>query len=86
MGETTDIAASNADRVKMMSQKLFTMLDEMGARYPEKDPTWTAEREKKYMENIVNKRWPSLEKQRKQFLSKDFDPGNKWWGSMVVED
>jgi len=26
---------------------------------------------------------PQLEKQRLEFLSKDFDPGNNWWGSEV---
>lgn len=84
--ETTNIAANNTERVKQMSEKLFTMLNEMGARFPEKDPTWTAEREKAHIQNVINKRWPALEKQRKNFLSKDFDPGNKWWGSMIVED
>jgi arylsulfatase A-like enzyme len=84
--ETTDLAAQNAERVKQMSEKLFVMLDEMGARYPTKDPTWTAEREKAHLERIVNVRWPQLEKQRLNFLSKDFDPGNNWWGSMVTKD
>ncbi len=86
LSETTDVAAQNAERVKQMSEKLFKMLDEMGARFPEKDPAWTAEREKAYLQKIIEKSWPQLEKQRLQFLSKDFDPGNKWWGSMVVED
>ncbi|MDB4582008.1 sulfatase [Draconibacterium sp.] len=84
--ETKDLASNNGDLVKQMSEKLFDLLDEMGARYPTKDPTWTAEREKAYMEKIINNRWPQLEKQRIHFLSKDFDPGNNWWGSMVVKD
>ena len=84
--ETTDIAAENQELVKQMSDKLFVMLDEMGARFPTKDPTWTAEREAAYLEKIVNNRWPALEKQRMNFLSKDFDPKNNWWGSMVTKD
>ena len=60
--------------------------DEMGARFPTKDPTWTAEREKAYLQNVIDKRWPALEKQRLDYLSKDFDPGNNWWGSLVVDD
>lgn len=84
--ETTDVAAENQDRGKQMSEKLFAMLDDMGARYPIKDPTWTAEREAAHMERIINQRWPALERQRMNFLSKDFDPGNNWWGSMVTKD
>jgi len=84
--ETTDVASENSEIVEQMSEKLFTMLDEMGARFPTKDPTWTAEREAAHMERIINERWPALEKQRMNFLSKDFDPGNNWWGSMVVKD
>jgi hypothetical protein len=26
---------------------------------------------------------PQLEKQRLEFLSEDFDPGNNWWGSQT---
>ena len=84
--ETTDLASENPELVKEMSGKLFTMLNEMGARYPEKDPTWTAEKEKTHLENIISKRWPALEKQRMDFLSKDFDPGNNWWGSKTIID
>jgi arylsulfatase A-like enzyme len=86
LGETTDLASENPDLVKEMSGKLFTMLDEMGARYPERDPSWTAEKEKEHLDNIINKRWPQLEKQRLEFLSKEYDPGNNWWGSKTTID
>ncbi len=84
--ETTDIAANHAEQVKKMSEKLFALLDQMGARYPAKDPEYNAEKEKQYLENIVNKRWPQLEKQRLNFLSPNFDPQNDWWGSGVTVD
>ncbi len=84
--ETVDVSNNNPELVKQMSKKLFDRLNEMGARFPTKDPTWTAEREKAYLQNVIDKRWPALEKQRIQFLSKDFDPGNNWWGSMLVND
>lgn len=86
LSETTDLAAANPEKVKQLSEKLFAMLDEMGARYPERDPDWTAEREAAWRKNIVEKRLPELERQRMNFLSKDFDPGNNWWGSMVTKD
>ena len=63
--ETTDLASENQERVKQMSEKLFIMLNEMGARFPTRDTAWTAEGEKAYLENIIKNRWPALEKQRK---------------------
>lgn len=86
ISETTNLAADNQEKVKEMSKKLFAMLDEMHARFPERDPSWTAKREKAYLQTVIDKSWPALERQRKRFLSKDFDPGNNWWGSMVVKD
>ncbi len=83
--ETTDVASANPKRVKTMSTKLFAYLNEVGARFPEKDTEYNPELEKQYLENVINKRWPQLEKQRKEMLSKDFDPKNNWWGSEVVK-
>ena len=84
--EQTDVAEENCELVAAMSKKLFTMLDEMGARYPTNDPEYSAEKEKQYLDNVINKRWPRLEQQRLEFLSPDFDPKNKWWGSQVTVD
>ncbi len=84
--ETTDVADENDEIVTKLSTKLFVMLDEMGARFPDKDPRYSAEKEQEYLDRIVNKRWPQLEKQRLDFLSEDFDPKNNWWGSMVTND
>ncbi|MCD6355235.1 MAG: sulfatase [Prolixibacteraceae bacterium] len=84
--ETTDVAAQNPDRVKQLSKQLFDYLNEVGARFPTKDPEWSKELEKKYLEKVVKEKWPKLEKQRMYFLSKDFDPKNNWWGSMVTKD
>jgi hypothetical protein len=84
--EANDVAGNNSELVNQLSKKLFVMLDEMGARYPTRDPNWTAKKEKAYLDRVVNKKWPQLEKQRLNFLSEDFDPKNKWWGSMVTND
>jgi arylsulfatase A-like enzyme len=86
MEEQTDVAFENPEKVKQLSKKLFNYLNEVDARFPEKDPEWTAEKEKQYLENVIKKRLPQLEKQRLDFLSKDFDPGNNWWESMNVKD
>ena len=86
ISETTDLAASYPERTSQLSQELFAMLKEMGAKFPAKDPMWSKEKEDKYLKNIVEKRWPQLEKQRLDYLSPDFDPGNNWWGSLVTRD
>ncbi|MCK5704028.1 MAG: sulfatase, partial [Cyclobacteriaceae bacterium] len=86
ISETTDIAMDNPERVKNLSKHLFDYLHEVGARFPEKDPEYNVDLEKKYLENVINKRWPQLEKQRMNFLSIDFDPGNNWWDSKVTKD
>ena len=84
--EKNDVADNNDEIVTKLSTKLFVMLDEMGARFPTKDPIYNAEKEKEYLQRIVNNRLPNLEKQRMNFLSKNFDPKNSWWGSYVTQD
>jgi len=84
--ETTDVAGEDPGKVKELSEKLFSYLNEVGAKYPEKDPEYDPQKEKEYLQKVINERWPRLEKQRLEFLSKDFDPGNNWWGSMVTKD
>jgi arylsulfatase A-like enzyme len=83
--ETTDLADENPELVTELSEQLFEMLNEMSARYPEKDPQWTQEAEEEYLKHIVNVVWPRVENQRMQYLSEGFEPGNNWWGSKVED-
>lgn len=84
--ESSDVAVTNQEKVKQLNQLLFDYLNEVGAKYPVNDPEYNSELEKRYLESIVNRRWPDLEKQRLNFLSNDFDPKNDWWGSKVTND
>ncbi|WP_340112086.1 sulfatase [Maribellus mangrovi] len=86
VSETNDLAAELTDKTAEMSTKLFSMLDEMGARYPVRDPEWTKEKEEDHMKYVIETRWPQLEKQRLNFLSPDYNPGNDWWGSQFTKD
>jgi arylsulfatase A-like enzyme len=81
--ETTDVATEEPELTKQLSDQLFAYLHEVGARFPEKDPTYSEALERKHLARVVNERLPQLEKQRLDFLSKDFDPGNNWWGSQT---
>jgi arylsulfatase A-like enzyme len=81
--ETTDVSAENPELTKQLGEQLFAFLNEVGARFPEKDPEYNEEQEKQHLERIRTVRMPQLEEQRLDFLSKDFDPGNNWWGSKI---
>ena len=81
LGETTDLSAENPELVNRLGKQLFAYLNEAGARFPEKDPQYDEELEKQHLERVRTELMPRLEKQRLQFLSKDYNPGNNWWGS-----
>jgi arylsulfatase A-like enzyme len=84
--ETTDLAAQHPERVLELSTMLFDYLNEVGSRFPKRDPEWRAELEAQHLEYIRTVRWPQLEQHRLNVLAKDFDPNNNWWGSQVTRD
>jgi len=84
--ETTDLASENPEKVKELNEKLFSYLNEVGAQFPLKDPEYDPQKEKEYLQQVVSQQLPRLEKQRLEYLSKDYNPGNNWWGSMVTND
>jgi arylsulfatase A-like enzyme len=83
VGETTDLAAREPAKVKELSKKLFSYLNDVGARFPKPDPQYNAQKEKEYLMKVKTEMLPKLEKQRLSFLSEYFDPANNWWGSEV---
>jgi hypothetical protein len=86
LGEHTDVAIEHPELVTALSRELFVFLEGAGARFPSHDPEYDADLEKQHLEQVIQTRWPRLEKQRLFFLSEDFDPGNKWWGSQLTDD
>lgn len=83
ISETTDLSDQHKELVEEMSGKLFEYLTKVNAKFPVKDSMYDAEKEAEYLERIKNQFMPRLEEQRMLYLSKDFDPGNNWWGSEV---
>ena len=63
---------------------LSDYLTEVGAKYPTLDSEYSEAKTQEYLYKVEHEKMPSLEKQRMNFLSKDFDPNNNWWGSMVT--
>ena len=83
--ESRDVAAENQNLTKQLSDELFTFLNDVGARFPEKDPEYSKEKEEEFLEHVRTEVMPWLEEQRKKVLSEDFNPGNKWWGSQTID-
>lgn len=82
--EQHDLSSEHPDITKRLSDQLFAYLTDVGAQFPAQDPEYDPELEKAYLKKIAEERLPQLEEQRRKFLSKDFDPGNNWWGSASV--
>lgn len=86
IGETTDLAAKYPEKVEDLHKELFAYLKDVDAKYPTFDPEYSAEAQQKYLENLENKKMKALEKQRQKMLSKEFNPGKNWWGSVPTLD
>ena len=86
IAEENNLSGSQPDLVASLDMELFAYLNAVGARFPVADPEYDAAKEAAYLDGVRNKLMPSREKERMNFLSKDFDPGNDWWGSKITED
>ncbi len=83
LSESENVASQHPKRVQEMNDTLFAYLNEVGAEFPQKDPEFDAALAKETFQQIRNKQMLRREKQRKDFLSKDYDPQNNWWGSQA---
>jgi len=86
LSETTDLSEQNQDIAKHLHTELFGYLKNVGARVPQKDPEYNAQAGQQYEQSIVKELWPRLEEQRRNMLSKDYQPNKDWWSSMVTKD
>ncbi len=84
--ESNDVVTEYPEIAKQLHEQLFAFLQEAGARFPEKDPAYNEELESKHLEQVRTEFLPLLEKQRLEILSKDYNPGNNWWGSAEIND
>lgn len=82
-GETNDVSGNHTALVEQLSEQLFGYLHDVSAQFPQTDPQYDPVLQRAYLDKIKIERLPQLEEQRRKFLSKDFDPGNDWWGSGV---
>jgi len=86
IGEQNNVSAQNIELANDLHKQLFDYLHSVNAKFPEKDPNYDPEKAEQRKLSREEKLLPRLEKERMEYLSKDFDPKNKWWGSKVTID
>ncbi|NKI28399.1 sulfatase [Arenibacter sp. 6A1] len=84
--EQFNVIADNSDVANNLSKKLLDWLDEVDANIPIKDPEFDAKLAEKRYKSSLKETMPALEAERLEFLSKDFNPSNDWWGSKITND
>ncbi|WP_248722456.1 sulfatase [Seonamhaeicola sp. ML3] len=84
--DTQNVIEQHPEIAKNLSNELSAWLKEVNAEYPLTDPEFDQDKRQQHLQNMVNKKWPNLEKQRKEVLSQDFKPNEDWWGSQVYKD
>lgn len=85
-GENNNVAKSHMEVVTKLHKQLFEYLESVNAKFPIKNPKFDVEKDLARLKNREESLLPKLEEYRLQYLSKEYDPGNNWWGSKVTID
>ena len=83
--EQNDLSGQYPEVAERLSQTLLDYLTKAGAKFPKLDPQYDPQKEAQYLKEIENELLPRLERQRMEYLSPEYTPGNNWWGSEVEE-
>ena len=84
--DSLNVISRHPKIAKNLSANLMLWLKEVDAKYPTEDPEFDMIKAQKRYSDIINNKWPSLEKNRKNILHKDFQPNENWWKSKVTKD
>ncbi|GAA4973975.1 sulfatase [Algibacter aquimarinus] len=82
-GEKNDISRDQVEIAKNLRTELDNYLSNANARIPEVYAKYDPVKAKVTQENRRTKVLQRVEKQRKDFLSKDFNPNNNWYDSSL---
>ncbi len=85
-GERQDVSEAHRMIVKDLNRRLFSYLNDVGAKFPKEDTEHNTQKEQEYYNKMKKQKLLELEKQRLYYLSKNFNPGNNWWGSAGIKD
>ena len=84
--EDNDLAEVYPEYVDELHNVLFDYLEEVGAKFPTKDPEYDAKKEIDYFNHNTTRRLDFLENQRIEMLNPNYKPNKDWWGSAVTKD
>ncbi len=84
--EEQDVSKEYVQIAKNLRSELDAFLVETNANMPEINPAFDAAKAKKQDENRKTNMLQNLEKQRKDFLDKDFQPNEDWYNSKLTKD
>lgn len=86
IGEINDLSDKYPLKVHELHTTLFDYLNKVNAKYPIKDPKYDEKLEDIYLRSVKINKLPQLERKRLEYLSKDFNSGTNWWGSIPTND
>jgi len=85
LSEQNDIAQVEKEISFNLKLELLKDLNDMGARFPTKDPKYNQDSFDLRYARFKNELMPRLEKQRADMLSESYQPNTDWWGSSVKD-
>jgi arylsulfatase A-like enzyme len=77
--ERVDLAANYPDQTSRLRRKLDAWLQDVGAVFPEKNPSYNAAKARQSLEREREVAMPLLEREAADFLKPDFTPPGGWW-------
>lgn len=84
--EKNDLSSKNIKETQILNAKLMGWLKSVNANLPVQDKEFNQELANKKHKNNVEVMMPKLEKERLNFLRKDYIPNENWWKSKVTKD
>jgi arylsulfatase A-like enzyme len=84
--DSLNVISQHSKIAENLSQNLMLWLKEVNAKFPAKDTEYDKAKAEKRRLNTINNKLPALEQHRMKVLSKDFQPNETWWKSMVTKD
>ncbi|MFS4417270.1 sulfatase-like hydrolase/transferase, partial [Maribacter sp. 2307ULW6-5] len=85
-GERENVWAAHTGKGEKLLATLNDFLGNVNANMPQPDPEHDPELAQKKHRERVEVLLPSLEAQRMEFLSKEYQPNEDWWQSKVTKD
>jgi arylsulfatase A-like enzyme len=86
LSETTDLADKHPDIVKRLSAELTAHLKEVGAKIPQPDSRFNADKKAASLKQTQTAGKARLETQHANFLKPDYTPNKTWWDSVQTKD